>query len=87
MIALLGFFFDNTWGKAVAAVTGLCLLVGAFAWDQRSIGGDRAIAKLNKIEAQANSVADRAADKSGAGGMRPGPHRRNGVRDPSTRDE
>ena len=86
MTGLLGFLFDNTWGKAAAAVGGFLVLVGAFAWDQRNIGGERALNKLNRIESKANEIADRAASKSGARGVQPGAGRRR-VLDPSTRDD
>lgn len=84
----LGWAFDNPLGKLAAIAVGFVGLVVAFAWDQRTTGGERALNRLHYQEGRANDVADRAAAQSGAGGLQRQPGQRRGVvRDPSTRDD
>lgn len=86
MTKLLGFMFDNPWGKAVAAASGLLVLVVAFASEQRSIGAERATRKIEKATDAAADIGARAADKSRAGGVQPGRPFRGRV-DPTTRND
>ena len=66
MSKLLKFFFEEFWGKAVAAAAGLLVLISWFAYEQRETGARNAIAKINQSAgelatkaAQARSDADR----------------------------
>lgn len=65
------------------ALTGLALMAGYETWKyhQRSIGAERATAKIEKATDNAIAIGRTAADKSGVSGVR------NGKRDPTTRAE
>lgn len=82
---VLGWLFDTGWGKSAAGITGLFVLVSAFAMDQRGIGGERALNQLQRKEGAANAIADRAAARSGARGVQSGDRKR--ILDPSTRND
>ena len=72
MTKLIGFFFDNAWGKAAAFAAGFLSLVMWFASEQRQIGGERAVTNINQATDNAVTLGRAAADKSraGTGGVR-----------------
>lgn len=84
MIRLFDFVFGSAWGKALAAASGLALLIVAYTREQRSIGAERATRKIEKASDAAATLGSGAADKSRASGMQPGRSFRGRV-DPTTR--
>lgn len=80
METIFEFFFDKVWGKAILGVALLGSLVGWFAYDQRTVGATKEVAKIQKATDHATQAIRAAAARSTNPGVR-------GVRDPSTRDE
>lgn len=66
MTRLLGFIFDNTLGKLAAAAAGLLALVSLFAWEQRTIGGERATRKIEQTTKARGDIGAAAVGESKA---------------------
>lgn len=76
MMSIVAFILSPI-GRIVAGVSAIGLFVVAFAYDQRSRGAEKAVAKIEKATQHAVSKADRAGHRSRTG---------SGVRDPYTAD-
>lgn len=75
-----GFLFDNRLGQLALVGAGLVALIFGFALEQRHIGADRAVAKIEKGNSDAANRGTGAAARSRDERVR-------GKRDPYTRDE
>ena len=75
---VLGLVFDSRPIQALLAVLGIAGLVGAFAWEQRSIGAAKAEAKIERKTTHAIQLGNSGARGSLDGSVR-------GERDPSYR--
>jgi hypothetical protein len=83
MIASAALFFSTLWGRVALGAGLVVALVGVRACDvsnQRSIGEERAVVKIEKATDNATKLGTAAAAKSVSGGVR-------GQRDPTTRHD
>lgn len=76
MMSIVAFLLSPI-GRIVAIVSAVLMFVSAFAYDQRTRGAEKAVAKIEKATQHAVSKADRAGLRSRTG---------SGVRDPYTAD-
>jgi hypothetical protein len=78
MMVLWNLLIGSVWARVIAACLAGLVALKAYGWTQQRVGAEKAVAKIEKATRHAVEKGSRAAERSGAPGVR-------GVVDPTTR--